>query len=186
VIDSEAMAGFGIVQSGEAGDAVLRRPVSAVDLPAEGPYLAQVLGKLHDVAGLARAYHPFAAGMGLAAPQIGIARAVAIVQRPGQDGFVTLVNPMVTAACDITVEFEGCLSFFDVRGGVPRANRLTVSYQLPDGGWRTETFVGALARLVAHEIDHLYGRLYIDRMEPGAPLVPVAEYRLRRCVELSG
>jgi peptide deformylase len=183
VIDSAPMAGLGIVQR---GDSALERPALSVALPDETAYLASVIGRLHEVAAAARKQHPFVGGMGLAAPQIGIGRAVAIVQDPSGDRFVTLVNPMITAAWEVTVEFEGCLSFFDVRGAVPRANNVKVSYQAPTGQWRSETFHGRLARLVEHEIDHLRGRLYPDRMAPGAPLLPVAEYRLHRCVKLSG
>lgn len=182
MIDSEVMAGLGILQKGQS---LLHRPVAPVLLPDERDLVADLLGRLHAIAALARAHHRFTGGMGLAAPQVGVDRAVAIVQRPSAGGFVTLINPVVVAASDVTVEFEGCLSFFDVRGAVPRANRLWVSRQELDGRLVTETFGGLPARLVGHEIDHLAGRLYTDLMEPGAPLLPVAEYRLRRCVELA-
>nr|WTC07086.1 peptide deformylase [Streptomyces anthocyanicus] len=66
--------------------------------------------------------HTFAKGMGIAAPQIGIRRAAAVVQpaEPGA-GAIVLLNPRVIAASQETDDpYEGCLSFFDVRGLVPR------------------------------------------------------------------
>jgi peptide deformylase len=88
-----------------------------------------------------------------------------------------LLNPRVVATSpDNDEQFEGCLSFFDVRGLVARPLRLTVESALLDGTRIRVTYEQAVARLVAHEIDHLDGMLYTDRMPTGAPLVPVAQY----------
>ncbi len=71
--------------------------------------------------------HPFAKGMGLAAPQIGIGRAAAVVQPPDNAPAIILLNPQITTRSDETDEqYEGCLSFFDVRGLVPRPLKITV------------------------------------------------------------
>lgn len=172
--DSAVMSGFGIVQRGHPA---LRKPAAPVWLPEESVLVEEILARLRAVAAMVRDHHPFTAGMGLAAPQIGVDRAVAIVAPPAAGGFLTLVNPLVIAAAESVTAFEGCLSFFDVRARVPRPNRLTVRYQRPDGGYVTDSFSGTLARLVGHEIDHLEGRLYLDLLPPDARLVPVAEYR---------
>ncbi|MFE4964404.1 peptide deformylase [Streptomyces sp. NPDC056660] len=123
--------------------------------------------------------HPFAKGMGLAAPQIGIGRAAAAVQPPEPGaGAIVLLNPRVTEASDDTDEqFEGCLSYFDVRGLVPRPLRITVETTTLDGTTVTTVYERGLARLIAHEIDHLNGLLYLSRMRPGIEPLPVEQYR---------
>ena len=63
-------------------------------------------------------------------------------------------------------QYEGCLSFFDYRGLVPRPLRIDVEHARFDGTRVITSFERAMARLVAHEIDHLEGRLYVDRMAP--------------------
>ncbi|HEU5002381.1 MAG TPA: peptide deformylase, partial [Actinomycetota bacterium] len=74
-----------------------------------------------------KAIYPFTKGVGIAAPQIGIARAIAIVQPPDSDHHITLVNPTVVWRSEATdTKAEGCLSFFDIRGEVPRPLAISV------------------------------------------------------------
>jgi peptide deformylase len=115
--------------------------------------------------------------MGLAAPQIHISRAAAVVRTPeGQT--ITLLNPQVSdESAEDDEQYEGCLSFFDVRGKVPRPLAIEVEHQDVDGTTRITTFERGLARLVSHEIDHLRGVLYRERMRPGVTPIPVATYR---------
>lgn len=89
-----------------------------------------------------------------------------------------LLNPRVTETSDDTDEqYEGCLSFFDVRGLVPRPLRVTVETTALDGTAVTAVYERGLARLIAHEIDHLDGRLCLNRMRPGMDPIPVEQYR---------
>ena len=67
--------------------------------------------------------------------------------------------------------------FFDVRGLVPRPLTLHVEHADIDGTRRITVFEHGLARLVAHEVDHLHGHLYVDRMRPGVTPIPVEQYR---------
>lgn len=91
---------------------------------------------------------------------------------------IVLLNPtVVDESAEADEQFEGCLSFFDVRGKVPRPRALQVEYQDFDGQARTTTFTDGLARLVAHELDHLDGVLYVSRMTPGTEVITVAEYK---------
>jgi peptide deformylase len=121
--------------------------------------------------------HTFAKGMGLAAPQIGIGRAAALVRSPEGDS-VTLLNPrIIDQSADTDEQYEGCLSFFDVRGLAKRPLRIEVEHQNIDGDLEITAFDLDMARLVAHEIDHLDGILYRARMPVGAKLIPVADYR---------
>ena len=78
---------------------------------------------------------------------------------------------------DADEQYEGCLSFFDVRGMVPRPLTITVETTALDGTMVTTVYQRGLARLVAHEIDHLDGLLYTSRMRPGMEPIPVEEYR---------
>lgn len=114
--------------------------------------------------------------MGLAAPQIGIDRAAAIVRTPDGET-ITLLNPQVTEESPQTDEqYEGCLSFFDVRGMVSRPLTLEVEHQDIDGNRTITAFQKGSARLVAHEIDHLNGILYRKRCGLGIQPIPVTEY----------
>jgi peptide deformylase len=117
--------------------------------------------------------------MGLAAPQIGIGRAAAVVQSAGHHTeLIVLLNPRTVGQSEETDErYEGCLSSFDVRGLVPRPLRLGVEHVDLTGARLTTIFEQGLARLVAHEVDHLYGHLYTGRMRPGMRPIPVEEYR---------
>jgi peptide deformylase len=97
-----------------------------------------------------------------------------VVIRPAEHEARQIVqlNPPILGQSEETDEqFEGCLSFFDVRGLVRRSVRLTVESARLDGSRHACVFEGALARLVAHELDHLDGRLYLHRMDLDAPLV---------------
>ncbi|MEU0553728.1 peptide deformylase [Dactylosporangium sp. NPDC006015] len=173
---SDAMRAAGVIQRGDAG---LDRPVRRLDLPGESARAEDVIEQLATALNRIEALHPFVKGVGLAAPQLGSGLAVAVIRAADPDTEqIVLINPRVVAeSSDADEQFEGCLSFFDVRGLVRRPLRITVESELLDGSTVTTVYDQALARLVAHEIDHLDGRLYVDRMEDDAPLVPTTEYR---------
>ncbi|WP_256725983.1 peptide deformylase [Streptomyces sp. IMTB 2501] len=121
---------------------------------------------------------PFAKGMGIAAPQIGIARAAAVVLPPDDAPAVILLNPRITDCSEETDEqYEGCLSFFDVRGLVPRPLTITVEAATPTGETTTTIYERGIARLIHHEIDRLDGLLYTARMRTGVEPIPVEEHR---------
>ena len=173
---SEQMRDLGVVQEGEP---ILAEPARAFDLPAEREAAEQVIEKLFTAMERIGQVHPFAKGMGIAAPQIGIARSAAIVQpaEPGAPAIV-LLNPTITDRSNETDEqYEGCLSFFDVRGVVPRPLRITVETTTLDGQLTATTYERGLARLLHHEVDHLEGLLYTARMRPGIGPIPVEQYR---------
>ncbi len=170
---SERMRRLGILQS---DNPVLRQICEPFDLPAEAAG-ARALGELL-VAYLEpiRAAHVFSKGMGLAAPQIGVCRAAAVVELPGERPQV-LYNPRIVAESEETDDqFEGCLSFFDVRGTVRRPLTISVQHQALDGQLSLIEFELGAARLWAHEIDHLNGTLYADRLVADTNLVPVEQY----------
>ncbi|MGN9843513.1 peptide deformylase [Nonomuraea sp. H19] len=89
-----------------------------------------------------------------------------------------LLNPrIVNATTETDEQYEGCRSFFDVRGIVARPLVLEVEHTTLDGQQKITRFDHGLARLVAHELDHLDGRLYTSRMRDGLQPIPVEEYR---------
>ncbi|MFC8520734.1 peptide deformylase [Streptomyces sp. NPDC057257] len=170
------MRALGVIQHGAP---VLAEPARPFNLPAEQEAAEQTVEMLFaSIERIARV-HTFAKGMGIAAPQIGIGRAAAVVQPPEDGaGAIVLLNPRVTSASEESDEqYEGCLSFFDVRGLVPRPLRITVETTALDGTTVTTVYERGLARLIAHEIDHLDGLLYLTRMRPGVDPIPVEQYR---------
>jgi peptide deformylase len=117
--------------------------------------------------------------MGVAAPQIGISRAaaIAIPPDPGAEPVVMLNPQVISESAETDEQYEGCLSFFDVRGLVPRPLHIEVACTKPGGEQYILALDNAMARLVAHEIDHLNGRLHVSRMRDGVRPIPVSEYR---------
>ncbi|WP_327118845.1 peptide deformylase [Nocardia sp. NBC_01730] len=171
---TELMRQAGIVQE---GDPRLSRVARRFELPADQEEALSVIDALDAAADRVSAVHEFAKGVGVAAPQIGIERAAAIVRLPGGRSMI-LLNPVVVEKSEETDEqFEGCLSFFDVRGRVPRPLMMRVAHDWLDGSQQVSRFEHGAARLVAHEIDHLAGKLFKEKMRPGMVPIPLAEYR---------
>ncbi len=171
---SEQMRALGIVQEGAE---ILRVPAVRFELPRETEDARRIVAQLATTLNSVTQVHQFAKGAGLAAPQIGIGRSAAVVKTPEGD-FITLLNPRIVAqSSELDDQYEGCLSFFDVRGMTPRSLTIEVEHQETDGGMRITEFRNGLARLVAHEVDHLDGVLYTARMRPGVNPIPVSQYR---------
>lgn len=173
---AEIMRGAGIVQRGAP---MLDRSARWFELPAQAPLATDVVGRILDALDRVCELHDFTKGVGLAAPQLGIDWAAAVVRAPdpGESSPIVLLNPRVVAeSVDHDEQYEGCLSFFDVRGLVSRPLLVEVEHASLDGTRSVGVFHQAVARLVAHEVDHLGGLLYTDRMPPEGRLVPMEEY----------
>ena len=100
-------------------------------------------------------------GAGLAAPQIGIVRRLAVVDV--EEGYFELINPVILQAKGEQMGWEGCLSVRGKSGIVSRPMKVTVSYQDRNGEKQLIKAKGFFARALCHEIDHLDGVLYIDK-----------------------
>ncbi len=171
---SDIMRRLGVVQ---INDPILRQTAMPFDLPAEQDDALRVVAQLQSAAERIAQVHVFGKGMGIAAPQIGIDRAAALVRTPDGDA-ITLLNPaIVEVSADTDEQYEGCLSFFDVRGQVPRPLVIHVEHTDITGHKKITIFERGLARLVAHEVDHLHGHLYTDRMRTDVDPIPVEQYR---------
>jgi peptide deformylase len=108
-------------------------------------------------------------GIGLAAPQVGAGVQLTVIDLSGgadPEQLIQLVNPTVEIEEGEVREEEGCLSFPDVILTVPRPARVVVKGRDLAGGSVELEAEGLLARCLQHEIDHLNGVLFIDRVSP--------------------
>jgi peptide deformylase len=108
-----------------------------------------------------------AKGVGLAAPQIGIAKRIAVIdlsvaEDPKQK--IVLINPEILRKEEFQTGEEGCLSLPGFREQVTRPKSVTVRAQNAKGEWFEMQGEELLARAFCHEIDHLNGRLYISHV----------------------
>ena len=100
-------------------------------------------------------------GAGLAAPQIGLLRRMAVVDV--EEGYFELINPKITSQKGEQTGWEGCLSVRGKSGIVSRPMKVTLTYQDRNGERKVIKAKGFFARAICHELDHLDGVLYIDK-----------------------
>jgi peptide deformylase len=108
-----------------------------------------------------------AKGVGLAAPQIGISKRLAVIdvsfkENPREK--LVLANPEIIHTEGKQTQSEGCLSIPPFRENVTRANKVTIRAQDVNGKWYEKTGEELLARAFLHETDHLNGKLYISHL----------------------
>ncbi|MBA2353489.1 MAG: peptide deformylase [Acidobacteria bacterium] len=110
-----------------------------------------------------------AAGVGLAAPQVGESVRVCLVDLSAgrmPEQLHVLINPEVLAREGLQLREEGCLSVPGIEATVPRPATLSVRALDRDGSSREVHAEGLLARAIQHELDHLDGILFLDRLRP--------------------
>lgn len=105
-------------------------------------------------------------GVGLAAPQVGVLRRIAVIDYDNQ--YYEIINPRILSASGEAVEEEGCLSVVGQRGRVKRPEIITVAYTDRRGKKQKTEVSGITARIFCHEIDHLDGVLFVDKMIKGS------------------
>ena|SRR5689334_1581164 len=106
-------------------------------------------------------------GVGLAAPQIGIGKRIAVIDvtfKEDPDAKLVLINPEIIKTEGKQKGTEGCLSLPDFREDVARPNVVTVRAQDLEGKWFETTGDELLARALMHETEHLQGKLYISHI----------------------
>lgn len=125
-------------------------------------------------------------GIGLAAPQVQKDVQLIVFEVSDSDRYevdettppTVLVNPEITDTSETTeLDWEGCLSLPELRGEVPRYEWIQVEAMDESGSKIEERFEGFTARVVQHEIDHLNGKLFPDRMNSMESLSFFEEYR---------
>ncbi len=108
-------------------------------------------------------------GVGLAAPQVHVGQRVVVIRIDSEHGntagVLILINPEIHPVEDQKeLDWEGCLSIPDIRGYVPRYKHIAVSATDADGNPLSFEAEGFVARVIQHEVDHLDGLLFLDRM----------------------
>jgi peptide deformylase len=141
------------------GEQVLERQASAVT-EFDTPELNKLIEDMFESMYAAK-------GVGLAAPQIGIAQRIAVIdlsvaEDPQQK--IVLINPEIIRKEEFQTGEEGCLSLPGFREQVTRPKSVTVRAQNNKGEWFEMNGEELLARAFCHEIDHLNGRLYISHV----------------------
>ena len=119
-------------------------------------------------------------GIGLAAPQVGVSLRLVVVGDEAGRGGQALVNPVITAQGGQVTAEEGCLSVPGVFAPIARAEWIEVAAAGADGGPVRIRAHGLRARVLQHEMDHLDGVLFIDRLDP------VTRDRLKRKIKKEG
>ncbi len=138
-------------------DPVLREPASAV------VEIDDALKKL--VADLGETMRA-APGIGLAAPQVGVQRRVFVYSLSEEEDIVALINPEIIERSGEEIDSEGCLSIPGISYDVARAQRVVLRALNIDGETIEIEAVDLVARVLQHEVDHLDGVLFIDRIDP--------------------
>jgi peptide deformylase len=162
-----------VLQIVQVGDPVLRE--RARELRPEEIGAPDVRRLCDDLVETMRA----ACGAGIAAPQVGeLLRVFAVEVRDNERypykprlDLRILLNPVVRPLTDeMFMSYEGCLSVPDLRGLLPRHAEVEVSYLDPEGDSQVERFGGLSAGTMQHELDHLDGVLFLDRVPDPATL----------------
>ena len=110
-----------------------------------------------------------APGVGLAAPQVAVSRRLVVIDCSARDegpGLISAVNPEILSGEGEICEEEGCLSVPGYYANVPRKSQVRVRFQDLDGNERILEAEGLWAVAFQHEIDHLDGVLFVDRLSP--------------------
>ena len=110
-----------------------------------------------------------APGVGLAAPQVGVLQRLIILDCSGseeEDDLIVAVNPEIIAGSGDSLEEEGCLSVPGYYANVKRHAIVTMRYQDVEGNQHEREADGLLAIGMQHELDHLEGTLFVDRLSP--------------------
>lgn len=108
-----------------------------------------------------------APGVGLAANQVGVAQQVVLVDRsetPDEKKFLVLVNPVISEGEGSIIDEEGCLSVVECQAKVKRFQKIHVTAKDVDGNPLEFDAEDRFARIIQHEVDHLRGTLFIDRL----------------------
>jgi peptide deformylase len=140
------------------GDPVLERPAEPVTVFDDD--LRKLIDDMFESMYEAR-------GVGLAAPQIGIPKRLAVIDitfKEDPDAKLVLANPEILHAEGKHTQPEGCLSIPEFREPVKRAQKVTIRAQDAHGKWYEKTGEDLLARAFLHETDHLNGKLYITHI----------------------
>lgn len=115
-------------------------------------------------------------GIGIAACQVGVLAQICVIQVEEEDEVLELINPRILYGTGETLDIEGCLSLPETYGTVKRFTEITVEYYDREGELMEMTASGYLARCVQHEVDHLQGILFTEKMVEAIPPEKIEEW----------
>ncbi len=170
---------FTIVELGEAALRRVAEPVTAIDAPDFQQQLDALIQFVQQ-----------RGGMGIAAPQVGIAQRFFIMSSHPNERYpyapempiTCVINPQILwHSAETDKDWEGCLSVPGLRALVPRYQQISVRYWLRDGTLIEADYDGFIARLFQHELDHLDGKVFVDRVESSLDMMTESSwYKLLR------
>jgi peptide deformylase len=126
-----------------------------------------------------------ARGVGIAAPQVDKSLRLFIVAPEPSRRYphspsippIAMINPQLTAASKkMNTDWEGCLSVPGIRGRVPRHNEIQIEFTDITGVRRAAILKGFVARIFQHELDHIDGKVFLDRVQDTRTLATEGEY----------
>lgn len=129
-----------------------------------------------EIDALLETFYSWKIAVGLSAPQVGIQKRIAIINidKSKPEDTLIIINPEIQSESGKKdVKKESCLSIPSVRGEVERRHKIHLTYQDRHGIKKQFGADGFLARIFMHEIDHLNGILFVDRMNSEANLEPL-------------
>ncbi|AWB67490.1 peptide deformylase [Saccharobesus litoralis] len=155
----------------QVGQAILKQPAQPVKMFDDGlnQFVEQLLTTMLK-----------ANGIGIAAPQVFDPRAIMIIASKANPRYpdapdmqpIVMINPKLLSHNNITdKQYEGCLSVPGVRGLVPRYTEIEFEYQDLKGQIHRQSWQGFLARIFQHELDHLLGKTWLDRVESNQDII---------------
>jgi peptide deformylase len=168
-----------ILKVSRLGNPVLRR--TAQPVPQEAIPLPEMQRLIDDMIETMREYD----GVGIAAPQVHEALQIAVIEVAGNPRYpqapaiplTVLINPeIVSRSAEQQTGWEGCLSVDGLRGQVPRARQLSARWLDRTGRAVSQEVTGFFAVVIQHEVDHLLGKVFLDRMTDLSTLTHLREY----------
>ncbi len=169
-----------ILDIAELGNPILRCQAQSIEKVRE-PKILQLIDDLIATAELNN-------GVGIAAPQVSESyRLFIVASRPSirypqapKMNPTAMINPtIISYSNEIVKDWEGCLSIPGLRGLVPRDRAIEVEYTTIAGDRVRKIFTDFIARIFQHELDHLDGIVFLDRLESNKDLYTEAEYQKR-------
>ncbi|KMP12288.1 formylmethionine deformylase [Candidatus Nitromaritima sp. SCGC AAA799-A02] len=170
-----------VLKVARLGNPVLRQIAQPLDLKVLSASDEEIQRLIDDMVETMREMD----GVGLAAPQVFHSAQLVVMECSFNERYpdapviplTVLVNPVITKYGDEEVlGWEGCLSLNDLRGQVPRSNEITVEYFDRKGDKMTMEAEGFQAVVLQHEIDHLHGKVFLDRMTDLTQLTYLEEF----------
>lgn len=168
-----------ILKTAELGNPILRQVAKEVSLlELKSPAIQKLIDDMIET------MHGYE-GVGLAAPQVHESRQIAVVEVSNNKRYpwapniplLVLVNPVFISKSEETQEdWEGCLSVEGFRGIVPRSKQVSIRFLDRQGKERTLEAENFFAVVIQHELDHLSGKVFLDRMRDLSTLTHLKEY----------